>query len=163
MRDNSDPPGSQPLGLLNGTYRLECPDLEEWEYTSDDFSLILTLEGQTLWGAYDFGMFEGILHLPRRPFDSGSERFEFTWRGRENGEGETSFGSSNIGWIEFLGGGRIRGMINCYGEAEFEGRRVSGNQTRSERDARSMRDEWNGFNQQEYDRANRARWGGSGW
>jgi hypothetical protein len=162
MRNVSDSRHSQPLGLLNGRYEIDCPDLEDWSYSSSDFTLILTLEGESLW-AYDFGMFEGIIHLPRRPYTATDEQFEFTWRGRENSEGQTSFGHDNIGWLEFLGGGNIRGMINCYGQAMFEGRRVSGSQTRSERDARSMRSEWDGYNQQEYDRANRARWGGSGW
>lgn len=155
------PSQPQPLGLLNGRYEIDCPSLEEWG--SSDFSLILTLEGQSLWGSYDFGMFEGIIHVPTRPYNASDQRFEFSWRGHDNGEGETSFGSENVGWLEFLGGGNIRGMINCYGRPIFEGRRVSGNQTRSERDARSMRDEWDGYNQQNYDRANRARWGGSGW
>jgi hypothetical protein len=157
------PPRSQPLGLLNGRYEITCPDLEDWGYSSPDFSLILTLDGTYLWGAYDFGMFNGILHLPTRPYDASGERLEFTWRGRENGEGETSYGAGNDGWLEFFGGGRISGMISCYGDALFEGQRVSGNQTRSERDARSMRDEWDGYNQENYDRANRARWGGSSW
>jgi hypothetical protein len=155
--------GSQALGLLNGRYDIDCPGLEDWGYSSANFSLILTLEGESLWGAYDFGMYEGIFLVPHRPYTASEDRFEFNWRGRENGEGETSFGPWNEGWLEFVGGGRIRGMINCYGEALFEGQRVSGDQTRSERDARSMRHEWEGYNQDNYDRANRARWGGSGW
>jgi len=74
-----------------------------------------------------------------------------------------SFGDDNVGWIEFLGNGVISGMINCYGEAMFQGQRVSGDQTRSERDARSMRVEWDSYNEREYDRESRGRWGGSGW
>ena len=166
MRDDSNRPSqqsqqSQSLGLLNGRYELECQDLEEWDYS--DFSLILTLDNQSLWGAYDFGMFEGILYLTTRPYAASNEQLAFTWRGRENGEGETSFGDGNVGWLKFLGGGRIEGMINCYGQARFSGRRVSGSHTRSERDARSMRDEWNDYNEEEYEQASRARWRGSGW
>jgi len=74
-----------------------------------------------------------------------------------------SFGPGNTGWIHFLGNGKIEGMITCYGMARFTGRRISGNDTRPSRNARSMRDEWDGYNQREYDRANRSRWGGSGW
>ena len=161
---HSSSQNSSRLGLLNGRYEIDCPDLEQWDmYDGYPFSLILTLEGNSLWGTYDFGMFSGILHLPRRPYTVSDERYEFRWRGRENGEGEMSFGGGNVGWIEFLGNGVIGGMINCYGEAMFQGRRVSGGQARSERDARSMRDEWNSYNQREYDRENRGRWGGSGW
>ena len=152
------------LGLLNGRYEIDCPDLEQWDaYDGYPFSLILTLEGSSLWGAYDFGMHSGILHLPRRPYTASDERYEFRWRGRENSEGEMSFGDDNVGWIEFLGNGVISGMINCYGEAMFQGQRVSGDQTRSERDARSMKDEWDSYNEREYDRESRGRWGGSGW
>lgn len=157
--DNYSP---QSIGLLNGRYELECSDLEEWQYNSEDFSLILTLDGTSLWGAYDFGAFEGILYLPTRPYAVLDDPIEFTWRGRET-EGESSFGPNNKGWIKFLGNGEICGMINCYGEAMFKGQRISGNQTRSERDARSMKNEWDSYNQENYDRENRARWGGSGW
>lgn len=166
IRDSGHPSSqnSSPLGLLNGRYEIDCPDLEQWDmYDGYSFSLILTLEGNSLWGAYDFGMHSGILHLPRRPYTASDERYEFRWRGRENSEGEMSFGDDNVGWIEFLGNGVIGGMINCYGEAMFQGRRVSGDQTRSERDARSMKDEWNSYNQREYNRESRGRWGGPRW
>ena len=115
---------SSRLGLLNGRYEIDCPDLEQWDiYDGYPFTLILTLEGNSLWGSYDFGMHSGILHLPRRPYTASDERYEFRWRGRENGEGEMSFDDDNVGWIEFLGDGEIDGMINCYGEAMFQGRR----------------------------------------
>jgi hypothetical protein len=42
-------------------------------------------------------MFEGVLHLATRPYAASDERFDFTWRGRENGKGEVSFGSDNVG------------------------------------------------------------------
>jgi hypothetical protein len=162
--EDSEPPtspsasqGSQ-LGLLNGTYDIECTDLDEWEqFRGYEFSLILSLRGGFLWGAYDFGMFSGILCIPRRPMQASEERFNFTWRGRENSEGEISFGSSNRGWIQFLGGGRIRGMINCYGEAVFEGQRVSEG-TRSEMSAQAMKDEWDKYNEEGYERGRVARW-----
>lgn len=133
-------------------------------FDSEDFSLILCLEGNSIWGAYDFGMHSGILHLRERPWNSSFDEIPFSWRGRENSEGQMSFGSSNHGWIQFLGDGHIEGMINCYGQARFSGERISGNrETKAPRDARSMKNEWEGYNQIEYDRVNRARWGGSGW
>lgn len=148
---------SGPLGLINGTYSIECEDLEQWRWTSDDFSLILTLEGDRVWGAYDFGMYHGILNMSR-PYTAG-DNCEIRWRGTDRSEGQISYSDSNTGYINFLGGGRIEGMIDCYGKAEFTGRRVSGRATRSERDAWSMRDEWRGYNSNAYEEANRARWG----
>jgi hypothetical protein len=166
--DNSATSGSEapelgPLGLINGEYQIQSSDLDDWsQYNEDEFSLIMCLCGNSVWGAYDFGMHSGIIYLPDRPYAASHDELPFTWRGRENGEGEISFGPGNTGWIRFLGNGKIEGMITCYGQAKFTGQRISGNDTRAPRDARSMRDEWDGYNQREYDRANRARWGGSG-
>jgi hypothetical protein len=160
IKPPTSPPSSRgsQLGLLNGTYEIECADLDQWDqFQGHNFSLILSLQGTFIWGAYDFGMYSGILCMPRRPFQASEERFTFTWRGRENSEGQMSFGSSNHGWIQFLGGGRIRGMINCYGEASFEGRRVSAG-TKSERNAQDMRNEWGEYNDQQYEYERRARW-----
>lgn len=155
-------PRSQSLGLLNGRYVITCSDLDQWDmYSGDEFELVLTLDRNALWGAYDFGMFSGVLFIPERPYGVRAS-LDFTWRGRENSEGEMSFGEENRGWIQFMGGGEIRGMINCYGEARFTGRRIDEDGT-NVRSARSMRSEWEGYNQREYDRENRARWGGSGW
>ncbi|KAL9080493.1 MAG: hypothetical protein Q9157_000727 [Trypethelium eluteriae] len=143
-----------PLGLINGMYAINSNALDEWPdmFDADDFSLILCLEGNTIWGAYDFGMHSGILYLDSRPWTSSWDELPFSWRGRENSEGQMSFGPSNHGWIRFLGNGQIEGMINCYGDARFSGQRVSGNgETRAPRDARSMRIEWEGYNQRDYE------------
>ncbi|KAL8781684.1 MAG: hypothetical protein Q9213_005901 [Squamulea squamosa] len=57
------------LGLINGEYEITCQDLEQWENFGDDMSLILCLDSPEVWGAYDFGMFSGIIHMQgqRRP------------------------------------------------------------------------------------------------
>lgn len=62
------------------------------------------------------------------------------------------------GWVRFLGNGRIDGVIEVYGKARLSGVRVSGEQTRSERDAASMRAEWEGYSQEAYEHARVARW-----
>jgi hypothetical protein len=80
------------FGLINGPYELHCPDIMQWsEYDGYQFSLILTLEGNRLWGTYDFGMFSGILNMARH-FAASNHCIEFKWRGRENSEGEMSYG-----------------------------------------------------------------------
>ncbi|OJD11327.1 hypothetical protein AJ78_07879 [Emergomyces pasteurianus Ep9510] len=150
-----------PLGLLNGRYSLESSDLREWSmYDDHPFTLILTLHQNALWGAYDFGMFSGVLYIPQRPWESSADKkYEFSWRGRENSEGQVSFDDSRQkGWIRFLGNGRIDGMIGVYGKARFSGVRVSGEQTRSERDAASLREEWDRYSQEVYEYERVARW-----
>ena len=151
-----------PLGLINGEYQIYSQDLNDWsDYPEEEFNLILGLAGNSMWGSYDFGMFYGIMHLQERPWSSSYRRIPFEWRSRDRGEGEMSFGPSCTGWISFLGDGHIQGQLEgCYGEGKFSGDRISGNKTQPPRDVRSMREEWNGYNQVEYDNENRRRWGG---
>lgn len=149
------PPPS--LGLVNGIYDISCPTIEgEWPSYSDDLTLVLTLDSPAVWGAYDFGMFSGVMHLPHRPYSTLDE-LEFRWRGRENGEGEMTFGENCNGVLCFRGNGRIEGWMNLYGECWFEGirREEAGTLVRT---ARSMRDEWNGYCEAEYERERVGRW-----
>jgi hypothetical protein len=161
--DYDEPPSLQrsqgvsgPLGLINGTYRIKAPDLDQWSmYSGDEFTMELRLNSSFVWGYYDFGMYEGVICIPRRPFRASDEQFEFTWRGHDNGEGEMSFGSENRGWIRFLGNGNIEGQINCYGTAQFRGWKESDHV----RGYDSMKSEWDRHNQANYDYANQSRWG----
>ncbi|KUM61124.1 hypothetical protein ACN42_g5998 [Penicillium freii] len=144
------------LGLLNGTYKVRSPDIaNQWDIVPEALTLSLRLNGREIWGEYKFEMFEGILWMPERPMRSSFDRIPFKWRGRENGEGEMSFDDDQEGWIEFLGDGDIVGMINCCGDLHFRGQRIDS----SVRTASDLRDEWDGYNEEEYDRECRARWG----
>lgn len=148
-----------PLGLVNGEYQIWSSDLDQWrDYPEEEFNLILGLAGNTLWGSYDFGMFHGIMHLEERPWSSSFKKIPFKWRGRESSEREMSFGPNCTGWIQFYGEGRICGQINCYGNVRFSGQRISGEETQPPRSVQSMREEWNGYNQETYDNENRERW-----
>ncbi|KAK9424646.1 hypothetical protein SUNI508_03522 [Seiridium unicorne] len=150
------------LGLLNGRYEIESRDVsEQWPHLGNDLGLILTLNGNELWGSFDLGVLEGILRFDVRPYESSHVELDFKWRGREN-EGEIICGNYNNGWIRFLGGGRIEGWLDRL-DIGFSGQRSSGQGTRSEVDARTMMNEWDGYSEQEYERENRARWGGSSW
>jgi hypothetical protein len=149
---------SQPaLGLINGIYDISCPYLEE-QFDHADMSLILCLDTPQVWGAYDFGSFEGILNLPQRPYQPSEHGLLFHWRGRENGEGEMSFGEDCHGELAFLGGGRIAGRLNVFGNCEFTGMKRYG-PTVSPRSAYSMRQEWDGYNRDAYEAARVGRWG----
>ena len=152
------PSAPPPLGLINGVYDISCPTIEqEWPYENP--TLILTLDTPQIWGSYDFGMFSGILHIPSRPYSASSSQFlELRWRGRENGEGEMSFGEDCCGGLSFLGDGLIEGWMNLYGKCWFHGVRRDGPGT-PVRTARSMREEWEEYNEDEYERERAGRWG----
>lgn len=149
-------PNPRPLGLINGVYDLSCPTVED-EWSCTDLTIILTLEGTTVWGAYNLGMFSGIFFLPNRPLQASNEPLPFTWRGRENGEGEMTFGQDCKGEISFLGNGNIEGWISVYGRCSFSGVRTpeAGTMVRS---SRSMRDEWEGYNERAYEEERTGRW-----
>lgn len=144
------------VGLINGLYDLSCDTVED-EWSCTDLTLTLTLEGTTVWGAYDLGMFSGIVFLPQRPYQASNEPLSYTWRGRENSEGQMSFGHGCDGEITFLGNGDIEGWISVYGRCSFSGVRRPGAGT-GVRTARSMRTEWEEFNERAYDEENAARW-----
>lgn len=72
-----------------------------------------------------------------------------------------SFGEDCHGELAFLGGGRIAGRLNVFGDCEFTGMKRYG-PTVSPRSAYSMREEWDGYNNDAYEAARRGRWGG-GW
>lgn len=147
------------LGLINGIYDLSCPTVQrEWPSDAADLTLTLSLAGTAVWGAYDLGAFTGILFLPTRPYQATHSPLPFTWRGRETGEGEMSFGQDCDGEISFLGNGRIEGWIGVYGLCAFEGvRRVEGGT--AVRAAGSMREEWEGYNEEAYEEERCGRWG----
>lgn len=156
---DADPPhsiNSPTLGLINGIYDISCPTVES-EWSCNDLTVTLSLEGTTVWGAYDLGMFSGILFLPDRPWQTSNEPLPFTWRGRENGEGEMSFGNNCKGEMYFSGNGNISGWINVYGQCCFTGTRRPEAGT-AVRPARIMRAEWEGYDEQAYEEESRARW-----
>ena len=62
-------------------------------------------------------MFSGILNMAG-PYIAFDTRIQFQWHGRENSEGQMTYGNDNFGWIKFLGDGEIEGIISVYGEAE---------------------------------------------
>ena len=149
-------PNGLSLGLINGIYDISCQTIED-EWGSEDLTLTLALDGTTVWGAYDLGMFSGIIFLPDRPRQASNTPLPFTWRGRENGEGVMEFGDDCEGEISFLGNGVIEGWISVYGRCDFEGRRREQAGT-AVRTARSMRVEWEGYNEEAYEEERVGRW-----
>jgi hypothetical protein len=160
IRDNGAPPSPSPstisLGLINGFYVVTCPYVTG-QWGCQDLNIIVCFDTQHVWCAYDFEAFTGIFLLDRRPVQASAEQIPVRWRGRETGEGEMTTGNNNHGWISFLGGGRIEGCLEIMGDFEFEGYKVEGGGPM--RSARSMREEWESYNEEayEYERVNR--WG----
>lgn len=151
-------PNKPKLGLINGYYEISCPKIEyEWPDYADNMSLILCLDTPGVWGSYDFGMFSGILHLNERPWNPSHDPILCSWRGRDNGEGEMIFGGDCVGEIAFLGDGRIEGYLSLYGICEFTGMRVPGPGS-APRNAASMRQEWDGYNDSAYEEERANRW-----
>lgn len=145
------------LGLLNGRYDIASPEVsEQWPFYGEDFELVLTLAGSSLWGHFELGVVEGVFFLDQRPFESSHDKLYFTWRGREQ-EGPIMYGNTHQGWIRFLGGGRIEGCLD-WQDIDFHGRRLPGQSTTSEISARNMEREWNGYSQEVYEREEQDRW-----
>jgi hypothetical protein len=138
---------------------IDCPAIaNEWDI-QEDFTLILAIDGTHIWGSFEFGILEGILHIGGRPYRASTDDFGFTWRGRETGEGEMQFGYDCSGNIAFLGDGEIGGELrSTYGNFQFRGSRVSGEDTRPARSARDMRNEWEQYNEDEYESERVGRW-----
>ncbi|KAK8025610.1 hypothetical protein PG990_003433 [Apiospora arundinis] len=154
---HGSPVSLKSLGLLNGRYDIDCPYVAgEWPHVGDDFELVLTLAGTSLWGHFNLGIVEGVFLLDQRPFESSHDELNFIWRGRER-DGPIMYGDSHRGWIKFLGGGRVEGYLDWMG-IDFHGQRVPSQSTTSEISAREMDREWNGYSEREYERENRARW-----
>lgn len=132
-----------PLGLLNGRYQLRCTGPSEFaDRGEEDSGIIFTLDGNALWGSFEIGPLSGILRLDERPWQSSHQPLYFQWRGEDSqggGHAETDDGS----YLKFLGNGEIAGKIGFYKSMlEFEGYRVSGQETRSEISAFAMRRQW---------------------
>ncbi|PTB62285.1 hypothetical protein BBK36DRAFT_1129621 [Trichoderma citrinoviride] len=150
-----------PLGLLNGRYDISCPYVEsEWPMCGSDFSLVLTIVGSSLWGRFDMGIIEGVLYIEERPRASSFDNIPFVWRGRETSEGQIFYderSTCNQGSLRFLGDGSIKGYFE-YQDIQFEGQRLPGQGTRSELDARTLQNEWDSYNEDEYERERVGRW-----
>ncbi|KAK4150713.1 hypothetical protein C8A00DRAFT_36693 [Chaetomidium leptoderma] len=133
-----------PLGLLNGRYHLRCTAPREHADRGEDSGIVFTLDGDALWGSFEIGPLSGILRLDQRPWSASYQPLYFRWRG-EDSQGGDHAESNDGSYVKFMGDGVIVGKIGFYGSMlEFNGYRVSGQATRSEISAFSMRQQWEG-------------------
>ncbi|KAJ4494518.1 hypothetical protein C8J55DRAFT_97502 [Lentinula edodes] len=157
---------------FRGRFDVAIPFMsEQWsQFLPDElFTLKIckSMKSSHLWGKFDFGGISGILRSTSSPlpesFPAGF-KVEFLWRGEESGEGESSFGKDNKGYIVFLGDGRIKGHMHWMGEFDFAGK-YDTEQSQNVVWVKSIphwKSEWRSYNQHNYDVANTARWGNWG-
>ncbi|KAJ4302563.1 hypothetical protein N0V88_002713 [Collariella sp. IMI 366227] len=136
-----------PLGLLNGRYRIHLISPPDDADLHRDWHMILTLEGDSLWGSFDIGRHIGIIYMRDRPFHSSHDYLGVKWRGEDKETGLHPKERPNPTALQFLGGGRIAGSIaGGFGSyktlIKFEGQRVEWQSTRSEISAAEMKREW---------------------
>ncbi|KAJ7047206.1 hypothetical protein C8F04DRAFT_1227273 [Mycena alexandri] len=153
----------QTSGELSGKFNVIAPFLtEQWDdATQDDMWLKLSSSstnrafGGPLISASSPGSF--ALRLFLRVGDPVA----FFWRGRESGEGISTFGDRNNGTINFLGGGKFKAAMNSdLGDFKFAGTKLDGAEADvSAGSLREWKKTWRSINQRAYDRENVARWG----
>ncbi len=108
-------------------------------------------------------MFEGTLRS-RSAVTATDRTIKFHWRGRENGEGETTYGPENIAEFEFTGGGKFTGTMywDCLGSFKLTGLLEPGLSSKrgtSDPVPNWKEDYWS-INDASYTAASTARWGG---
>ncbi|KAL1729404.1 hypothetical protein EV714DRAFT_284911 [Schizophyllum commune] len=99
-----------------GVYTIDCPYLlDQWP---DDCSGPLTLRlalsstGRHLWGAFKFGIVEGVLRSTSAPPFLPDTTITFDWRGREMGEYTVTWDEGNVGTLTLAADGTLRGTLD---------------------------------------------------
>ncbi|KAI9666870.1 MAG: hypothetical protein M1831_001375 [Alyxoria varia] len=113
---------------LAALYRVVAPDLSEGWDCAGPLTMRLGVSSTCshIWGDFKFGAIEGIL----RSTSSLTKEFvpdntiTFHWRGREEGEGETTFSERNIAKFEFVDETKFCGTMywECAGTFDVVGR-----------------------------------------
>lgn len=138
------------IGLLNGRYEVDCPHMENnFPEFRDDFGLIATLDGATLWLKFDLGPLVGIMKV-NRPYeaDVDEEGTVLFWRGESTIEQQdinmdTFSRAGEENRLHFLGGGHIRGTIAYdWHVIDFDAYRIPGQSMTSEISPSQARAEW---------------------
>jgi hypothetical protein len=145
-----------------GRYDVVVPYLRDNYGASDDsdsYSLAIApgSGGKVIWGEFDFGSFEG--YLRSTSFDRAARTITFHWRGRENGEGESTFGDNNIIKITFLDDKTFEGYAegDFFEQCEISGRYESkgGNPRHN---VNSWEYQYKSLDEDNYERERVARW-----
>jgi hypothetical protein len=104
--------------------------------------MIMTPDRDTLWGSFEIEPLSGVLRLAERPWVSSRRPLYFEWRG-EDSQGGDHDEVDDEGYLSFMGNGEILGRIGFYNTTlDFDGYRISGDDTRSEISTATMRRDW---------------------
>ena len=151
---------------LAGSYVVAAPAISDGWDCGGPLTLDLAPSSTTshLWGAFDFGVFEGTLRSTSS-VKPGSTEIEFSWRGRETGEGESTYGDENVVNLTFLGNGTFKGTMhwNCCGDFDLVGRQdkdVAEGTVGPSDQVDTWKEEYWSLNDANYERERVGRWGG---
>ncbi|KAL9036923.1 MAG: hypothetical protein Q9180_004018 [Flavoplaca navasiana] len=123
----------KPLDIqkLAGSYIIVAPKISEGWNCQDPLQLKLALSSTAkhLWGTFNFDVFEGKMRSQSLDTPTTTNRtIRFHWRGRETGEGESTFGPENIAKFEFLPSGSFKGRMywDSAGKFDIKGKLAEG-------------------------------------
>ena len=128
----------------------------------DEHSLALapSSSGGDVWGTFDFGSFDG--YMRSTSIDPAARTITFNWRGRENGEGQSTFGEGNIIRITFLDDKTFEGMAEG---SMFERCAIAGRydvdasrNVAFHRSVDGWKYQYESLNEDNHERESRARW-----
>ena len=146
---------------LRGNFQIVAPYLSEQFDDAGDMTLTVCPSSTSthLWARFDFGSVSGIIRSSAPPPAMTGTACPFFWRGRESGDGITSFGESNTGNIVFLGDGKIKGRMEWFGGFDFVGKKVERKNVMWSKSVPGWKRQWRGFNQSSYESESVRRWG----
>ncbi|MBE3050131.1 hypothetical protein IMZ48_48065 [Candidatus Bathyarchaeota archaeon] len=138
------------LGLINGRYEVYEEPRDE---TSPPDTLILTLDGHSIWGYYEMQNLKGMFYMHGRPYTPDEGNRATHCRSRVANGAQLRFydyrAFAPCQYLNLLGGGWLRGAVrHGYGHhdyRQFTAKRVSGGETRSEISPLEMRRRWEEF------------------
>ena len=152
---------------IEGIYSISAPTITDGYFYDGPLILQLAFSSTRchIWGNFDFGLYKGKLRS-RTPLATlnNDSIIEFQWRGRECGEGVSTFSRENTARFKFLGNGKIVGNIYlgddiglCHvtGKIDMERTRnvvLSGS-------VRAWKLEYRSLNDDNYERERVERWG----
>lgn len=159
------PEGPPPTDPAAGVWKLECPYISgHWSIESPmELNLVRTHGNQHIEGDFDLGLLKGFLRSTKMEGRAGGGVYAtFEWCGQEEDGPVLPPERGMTGYIKFTrnaetGYPELKGAINGIslcgdGPTEINGRWM--------RAGRKNEHRWDDFDQEAYNRANAARWGG---
>ncbi|KAK5950748.1 hypothetical protein OHC33_008131 [Knufia fluminis] len=151
----------QPLDVqaIRGPYTVAAPHLSEMYGSSDDDGYRMNLApygANTIYGYFDFGAFEGFMQS--MTISKETRTVKFQWRGRETGEGESTFGDDNIVQLKFSDDNTFEGHAvgDCFERCEIYGKKNVGVPWNA--NASAWKHEYDSLDEENYERERVARW-----